>query len=156
MGESGAKMCSFVDVRERGRFGICGFEIFLITKTYSSKSSRSLSSKNKEGAFLVAFPKNDCCRSRKTIFHITALQSGSRTAFAVQQSGAPAHPSSAKCGGVPRIVGRATCAQAADPVRVKASLQPHLTTLGSVGPEVGQPAASSLAAFCLERTRRFG
>lgn len=83
MGESGAKMCSFVDVRERGRFGICGFEIFLITKTYSSKSflSLSLSSKNKEGAFLVAFPKNDCCRSRKTIFHITALQSRSRTAL---------------------------------------------------------------------------
>jgi hypothetical protein len=81
VGESGAKMCSFVDVRERGRFGICGFEIFLITKTYSSKSSRSLSSKNKEGAFLVAFPKNDCCRSRKTIFHITALQSRSRTAL---------------------------------------------------------------------------
>jgi hypothetical protein len=43
VGESGAKMCSFVDVRERGRFGICGFEIFLITKTYSSKSFISLS-----------------------------------------------------------------------------------------------------------------
>ena len=68
------------------------------------------------------------------------------------RSGAPVPPSSAECGGASRIVGRATYAQVAAPVRAKA-LQPHSTSLA---PEAGQPAALSLAAFCLGRTRRLG
>eukprot|EP00964_Phaeocystis_antarctica_P149480 scaffold116623_cov69-Phaeocystis_antarctica.AAC.2 len=96
---------------------------------------------------------------RKQSQTLTALQSGSEDpSRAPTKAAHPAHPSSAECGGVPRIVGRATCTQAAGPVRVKASLQPRSTWLapGCAGAEVGRPAASSWAAFCLGRTSRLG
>ena len=90
--------------------------------------------------------------------HSRRSKVGRRTSRGPTKAAHPAHPSSAECGGVPRIVGRATCTQAAGPVRVKASLQPRSTWLapGSAGAEVGRPAASSWAAFCLGRTSRLG